>query len=301
MTIVFDKRCTGNECLSQLDAKNLTFNFEGAQLSKLDYSSPEGRALYERSGQKHLPIVIFGADVVKQKEGFEKIKHKLLPFDDTNDFVYPIGQSWNPTAEICDDGVDNTGNGKIDCADPTCDESIICRKEQKGHIDLFLTPNCSFGRRALVETAKVLEEFNKKKPSVDLALIYLGHVQNGKPVSMFGSAETIESLRQVCAQKYYKKNHKFLEYAACRASRDKEDNWKECLAPGMNMNVLEKCADGEEGEGLLISSIQQAESLRISISPVWLFNNRFKTIGLLTREKIRAELCRRNPDIDNCR
>ena len=32
-----------------------------------------------------------------------------------------------PTTEVCDDGVDNNGDGKSDCADPACASNALTR------------------------------------------------------------------------------------------------------------------------------------------------------------------------------
>jgi len=47
-------------------------------------------------------------------------------------FVFTASKCQNETifppyvAEICNDNIDNNGDGKIDCADPTCDGSAAC-------------------------------------------------------------------------------------------------------------------------------------------------------------------------------
>lgn len=65
---------------------------------------------------------------------------------------------YDPNKEICDDGVDNTGNGLTDCEDPACTDSPLCMPETNchngldddgdGHIDCadldcIGTPACS--------------------------------------------------------------------------------------------------------------------------------------------------------------
>jgi hypothetical protein len=60
------------------------------------------------------------------------------------DYCLNILNGYQPTIEICDDNIDNDGNGKIDCQDPNCwgqscqeDCSVKNDEDQDGWIDCF--------------------------------------------------------------------------------------------------------------------------------------------------------------------
>ena len=48
-----------------------------------------------------------------------------------------IGSSFDPKAEICDNKVDDDNDGKTDCSDDSCVNSMLCREEKEKNLQLF--------------------------------------------------------------------------------------------------------------------------------------------------------------------
>ncbi len=297
---VSDKRCHGTGCDPERFLVFVSKVFEGAEITSYDYSDPKGRALFERSLQPYLPVAIFGKDVVKEKEGYERLARRMVRLEDPEEYVYPLGRNWDPTAEVCDDGIDNTGNGKVDCLDESCRENRVCREEIPRRLDLFVMAHCPFGNRVVSEMKAVLDTFGRSGQNLVLELAFVGQVgKYGGLSSAHGGAELEEDMRQVCAQKYYKKNHKFMEYVVCRATHDKDDDWRSCIAKGIKASVISKCAEGNEGAQLLTASFRKTEALNISASPKWLLNNRYEMAARSARD-IEQRFCEKNSENKEC-
>jgi len=56
--------------------------------------------------------------------GIDDNGNGLVDCDDPYCFAFPAC-----IIEICDDGIDNNGNGLIDCEDPACEDALICQPE----------------------------------------------------------------------------------------------------------------------------------------------------------------------------
>src|SRR5262249_54547465 len=127
--------------------------FEGLKVKKVDYMTPEGKALYAELKQanpsfKTLPTVLFDSSVDGDKEGKQQAAPLGHPPDAYKDPA--LGGAFDPTAEICDNKIDDDGNGKIDCEDPSCKEAMACRPEVKKSLDLFVMSHCPYGTKAIL-------------------------------------------------------------------------------------------------------------------------------------------------------
>ena len=123
---------------------------------------------------------------------------------------------------------------------------------------------------------------------------------------MHGQGEVDENIRQICAQKYYGKNYKFMEYLLCRnkawtENRGKEEpgSWEACAKNGIRVDVIKKCLEGGEGNELLAASYSLATDLGITGSPNWLLNNKFEMRGR-DPQGIKSAFCEKNEGVAGC-
>lgn len=309
VTVVTDKRCVGRTCSPRRFLAFVRNTFEGAEIKTLDYSQPEGKSTFEQSGQQYLPVAIFGSSVEKVENGFNRLTRYIKKLDN-GDYVYPLGRlgkpPWDPTAEICDDGKDNTGNGNIDCDDESCTGQKVCRSEVSSRVDLFVMSHCPYGVRTVNAMSPVLKHFGNDRTQLDFKLQFIGNVVDGELKAMHGAREIEENKRQICAQKLYPKNYKFMEYVLCRNDafqknhgREEIDAWAECAKNGISAPMIKKCAESEEGVQLLTNSFQLAEELNLTGSPSWLLNNRFDMRARSPR-LIKDAFCEKNTEVPAC-
>lgn len=122
--VVNDKRC--KECNITELMDQLEGVFPGLEYGEIDYSSDEGKRLYNELNLTYLPAILFD-ESVKEAEGYENVQRFLDP---TGKYLsLRIGASFDPTAEICDNGIDDNENGLVDCEDPDCTSELICNKD----------------------------------------------------------------------------------------------------------------------------------------------------------------------------
>ncbi len=294
LTILSDSRC--RDCQTErLDTTLRARFFPNLKVHRVEFNSPEGKKLYKDVGERFLPLVLFQDDV-KKAENYDKISRWLKPQGAYLTLRVPA--SFDPLAEICDNKKDDTGNKKIDCADPTCRAQLICRKEVKRRLDVFVMSQCPFAAQALLAAKEVLDNFKGK---VKLRIHYVADQEkDGSFRSLHGQSEVDENIRQLCAKKYYSWNNRYLKYIWCRNKNYRSSDWKSCATGKIRANVLEKCANGKMGKRLLAQDIKLAQALNIKGSPSWLANNRFPFSGIAA-DTIKTELCRHNAGLKGCK
>ena len=124
MIVLSDKRC--EDCDTSGIIKQLEMVFPGIKAKELDYGTEEGRKLYDDLGLDFLPTVLFD-ESVKSDDGYDSIKNYL---EKTGDYYsLRIGATFDPAAEICDNGVDDNGDGMVDCDDDACALKLVCNKD----------------------------------------------------------------------------------------------------------------------------------------------------------------------------
>ncbi len=296
MTVLTDKRC--KECGKRVSGitRSLKSRFEGLESEKVFYEDNKGKELYEKMKEKgydKLPIFLMDK-AVKESEGYANAKRWLVPAGDK--IIVRAPAKFDPTAEICDNQKDDTGNGLVDCEDPDCKGTLVCREPKKNKLDLFVMSMCPYGTKALDAVDKVLEVFGK---NIDLDIYYIGNEKNGKLTSMKGQSEVDENIRQLCAMKYYPKNHKYMEYITCRNKNIRSPKWKSCAKDGIKPEVIEKCSTGEEGKKLFAESLKVPQKLGFGASPTWLANNKHKFSGI-DANRVQQMFCRYNPENPGC-
>ncbi len=306
VTVVADKRCEERGCDPKRFLAFITHTMEGAEVKELDYSDAEGKAIFEKSGEQFLPIAIFGKNVEKEENGYKRLKRRLKPIEGSDELIYPLGRTWDPKAEVCDDGEDNTGNGKTDCEDESCQGKKICREEVANKVNLFVMSQCPYGVRTVDAMEEVVKNFGKDRKKFNFQLEFIGRNVDGKLTSMHGEKEVQENLRQICAQKHYAKDYKFMDYVLCRnkayqenRGKEEEGAWEACATGGIAAAPIKKCSEGDEGQELLAASYQLAGDLGITGSPNWLLNNKYDMRGRAP-EGIKAAFCAKNEGVAGC-
>jgi len=272
--------------------------FDGLSVRKVDYMTPEGKALYAQLRQadpsfKALPTILFDKTLDDDKDGKQQIARFVHPAGDYQ--MLALGGAFDPTAEICDNKVDDDGNGKVDCDDATCKDAMVCRPEIKKSLDLFVMSHCPFGTKAMLAAKEFADAFGK---DAAIAVHYIGDNKNGQLSSMHGPDEVTDDLREVCAIQHYSKDQKFLDFLACR-SKDLKADWKDCTGSnGIDAGVIQTCVDSE-GQQLLTASFQVASTLAIQSSPTFLLNNR-ETFNAQDAAEIATSYCKANPGLPAC-
>ena len=293
-----DTRC--KECdIHQLEPR-LRSELSGLVVKHVDYASDEGKALYkELTGAgadfKTLPTVLLGQEVENDKDGYAAISRYLRKVGDYQELR--LGGQWDPTAEICDNKSDDDGDGKVDCSDDGCGQSLGCRPTREKKLDLFVMSQCPYGAQAMIAAKEFTDHF---KGQVSLDVHFIGDTKDGQLSSMHGPAEVDEDVRETCAAKLYGKDHQFLGYLACRSKDYRSTDWQGCAKEaGMDTSAIQKCFDGE-GKQLVAQSFAYADSLKIGSSPTFLVNNK-RDFNAVSASAIQREYCKDNPGLAACK
>lgn len=291
--ILSDTRC--KNCRPEMIERQLKSLFPGAEIRIVDWGTEEGKKLFAEHKLSKLPVMFFGKDVEKA-DNFPRIQRGLEQSGDW--LVHKQWGRFDPTKEVCDNQIDDTGNGKVDCADDDCKYAAACRKEEKKKLEVFVMSQCPFGVKALDAMKEVLEAFKK---DIKFEVHYIADEEGEGFRSLHGQQEVDENIRELCAIKYYGKNYKFMDYIWCRNKNIRSDDWKACTGKetGIDAAVIEKCSTGDEGKKLLREDIKIAQGLDVSGSPTWYANNLNRFSGL-DPESIKSNYCRFNSGQAGC-
>lgn len=301
-TLLVDGRCNDPYlCDVSREVEFLRGMLPTMELAELDYGVPEGRKLYDliraADGPGTLPLLVFDATL----EEFEAEKASMEEFliDHGDGFVMPLGRGWDPLAEICDNEVDDNGDGKHDCEDDDCVSTLPCRVEKPRLLDLFIMSRCPFGMELIPSVDAFLDHMGRDRKNVDFRLQFIGDVlEDGTLDSMHGDLEIDEDLRMICAQDLYPTRYKFMEYVSCRARSYVSKDWQACVPKGMSAKKIEECATGERGTELLAKSFGISDATGLTASPSWLLNDKLEMEGR-TATTIRDAFCEHN-DLPQC-
>lgn len=297
LLVLGDRRCTKPECQTANIIGQLRGVFAGLVVTEQDWSTPEGKATYAEYGLRYLPAYIFDRTVEADATGMQSVGRFLRPTAKEGYRSLDVAAHHDPTAEICDNGVDDTGDGKVDCADDTCRQVLICRPEIKGDVQLFVMSQCPYGVQALDAMREVLAAFGDE---IRFDVHYIADAQGDGFSSLHGQAEVDEDIRELCAKKLYRDGNRFMEYVWCRDKDIHNASWQSCAtAAGMDVTRFEACATGEQGRQLLREDIGIAHALSIGSSPTFLINNR-ETANAVDPRAIQQLICKRNPEFRGC-
>jgi len=289
--ILNDKRC--KECDTTQLMGQLKGVFPGLVVKSYDYSDAEGKSMYQESGVKMLPAVLFD-DGVKEAENYANVQGYLVEAGKYTSLR--IGAAFDPSSEICDNQIDDTGNGKVDCVDETCAGTMVCREELKNHLQVFVMSDCPYGRKAIEALKEVVDNFGDK---MDYEVHYIASETADGFSSLHGQYEVDEDIIQLCAKEH--SPDEWLDYLYCRSTKGVRDiDWKTCgEETGIDVDAVSACFDGTEGKDLFRVDIKIAQSLSIGASPTWLANNKNQFSGI-TAEAVKTNFCKYNQELEGC-
>jgi len=225
LLVLNDKRCVACATgMAQL-IPQLKSLFLGLEVKEIDYSSTEGKTLYKSLGITHLPAVLFDNDVVNSKS-YTRVSNYLAPAGQYLSLA--IGADFDPTAEICDNNIDDNDNGKTDCDDESCKSQWMCmEKKDKPEVELFVMSHCPYGTQIEKGFIPVVEALGNK---INFTVKFCDY-------AMHGEKELDEELQQYCIQK--EQNSKFIDYLKCFLKEGKSD---ECMTSvGIDKAKLSAC------------------------------------------------------------
>lgn len=289
--VLNDERCA--ECDVSGAIASLKSIFPGLQTIELDYSSEQGKKIYDEAEITALPAILFD-ETVEEGEGYANVQRYLEPKGDYTSLR--VGASFDPSKEICNNDIDDTGDGKIDCDDPDCEESTECREEKENHLQVFIMSDCPYGRKAVEALNGVIDNFGD---SLDYEIHYIANEAGDGFNSLHGQYEVDENIIQLCVKEH--SSEVWFDYVYCRSTKGVRDiDWNECAdETGVDADAVQTCFDGDEGKELLREDIKIANSLGVSGSPTWMANNKYTFSGI-DAETVRANFCQYNQGMEGC-
>ena len=232
LIVLNDARC--KECMTAGESivEQLKAVFPGIDSKEVDYSTDEGKNLYKETNVKYLPALLFSDDV-KTSKGYAEVQSYLVSAG--NYLSLKIGADYDPTAEVdCGNGVDDNGDGLVDCKDPTCTEDISCAKKDTPVVEAFVMAQCPYGlqiEKGLIPVVKALGG------SIDFSVKFCDYAMHGKK-------ELDEQMLQYCIERDYK--DKYLTYLECYV---KEGNTANCLKEAdIDTAKVEKCVNDTDAK-----------------------------------------------------
>ena len=293
-----DARCA--KCDIKALEPRLKSTLGGLRVKHVDYMSDEGKTLYAELHKaqpdfKYLPTVLLDKAVEKDEEGYPELKRFLRPIGEWQEVR--LGGQFDPTAEICDNGIDDNGDGKVDCDDEQCRQVMACRPVRPKTLELFVMSQCPYGAKALIAANDVAQHFGK---DITLEVHFIGSGSESSLQSMHGPGEVDEDVRELCAREHYKADHQFMKYLACRSKDPRNPEWKPCAKEaGLDEEVMQKCFDGE-GKKLLAQDFGVAQALGIGASPTFIANGR-RQFNAIDGGTLQKQYCQDNADLAACK
>jgi len=223
ITILNDKRC--EECDTSGLIRQLETIFPVIVTKDLDYGTEEGKSMYQDLGLKYLPAVLFDESITSE-DGYEGLQGYLEKVGSY--YSLSIGASFDPAAEICDNGIDDNGNGLVDCDDGSCKKEFACMsKKAKPEVELFVMSHCPYGTQIEKGILPVVELLKDK---IDFTVKFCSYAMHDKK-------ELDEQTLQYCIQSDSK--DKYLEYLSCFLEDGDTDR---CLKEvGIGQKKLNSC------------------------------------------------------------
>jgi len=239
-TVLNDKNCKDCDPLRVTQVTQQLF--PNIAIKEIDFNSKEGLELYKKYNVKYLPAFFFSEDV-KDDPAFSQIESALQKVDGSY-MINPqaVGYTYDPYAEVCDNGVDDNDNELVDCADSDCDGQLACmEKKATPKVDLFIMSHCPYGTQIEKGILPVLELLGNK---IDFNLRFVHY-------AMHGETEVKEQLNQYCIQK--EQNSKLVPYLSCFL---KEGKGSDCLSEvKIDTDKLESCVKDVDEEYSVIAGL----------------------------------------------
>ncbi|PIY71993.1 hypothetical protein COY87_03265 [Candidatus Roizmanbacteria bacterium CG_4_10_14_0_8_um_filter_33_9] len=148
----------------------------------------------------------------------------------------------------------------------SCDE---LPKSEQPKLTAFVVADCPFG----LQMQRVVKKVVSEAPDFasDLAIKYIGSVENGKIISMHGDKEAQENLKQICIRD--EQTDKYWPYVSCYMQEGKSE---ECsTTAGINKASLDSCiSDPKRGLAFAQKDFDVAKKFNVSGSPTLLLNDK---------------------------
>ncbi|GEM_PF-4756762 len=303
VVLLSDKRCTSpelncnpefvDEVLTILESQIFT---DGMELQRLDYSDPEGRSTYQKEKIEKLPAFLVEKAVEDETEVMAKISRFLKATASGAWFYLNAGQTYDPTKELCDNELDDNGDGLIDCADPTCTKSLECREESRGLVELFIMSYCPYGALAVNEVKRLKEAFGD---DIKIRVRYVMQREGDALRSLHGDEETFENARQMCIAKDYPAA--LYNYLWCLYGENEDGGGEACAKRNaIDYEAVSKCAQSDETKQALFAEAEACDALDISASPTWIVHGKVK-FNSVDAAEVAQYLCTRSFDVPGCK
>jgi hypothetical protein len=296
MIVLNDERCESCDTTRTMQVN--TQYFPGIESEYVDYNTEEGKQIYEEYNIKYLPAFIFDSNIVNT--GTWNTNTRLQSFFDKTGDSYvlkaeAVGSTFDPKSEICDNNIDDTGNGLVDCEDPDCKDKMICREELENNLQVFIMSDCPYGREAVKALKEVVDNFD----NIDYEVHYIASESGDGFNSLHGQYEVDENIIQLCVLEH--SPDAWLDYIYCRSVNGVKDiDWETCAEEtAVDIDAVQACFEGDEGANLLREDIKIAQSLSVSASPTWLANNKYTFSGI-DAETVKTNFCEYNEGLDGC-
>lgn len=262
IVILSDKRCA--ECDTSRIEASLKRNFPAATFKQLDYGDRKGKKLYESEDLKMLPAVLLPKSM-EGREEFQKIQRFTQMGKDY--YVLKSPGQFDPTAEICDNNKDDTGNGLTDCKDPSCKSDWRCmEKKDKPEVDVFVMSHCPYGTQMEKGLLPVWDLLGDK---IDLNIRYVDY-------AMHGEKEIKEQLNQYCVQQQGK--GKFRKYLECFLKEGKGD---ECLKEtGVDSDKLAECVKASDKKFAITENFNKKNTWKGRFPPFGIYAEKAQKYGV---------------------
>jgi hypothetical protein len=295
VVVIDDKRCTTPNCDSTRLESQMRVHLPGIEFERFDWSDAAAQKMFDEFGLSTLPALLFPSSVLQLDEA-KRIGRWLRETASEDWMVLKTASKYDPRQEICDNAIDDTGNGRVDCEDKDCHQTLLCRPEVPGQLEIFVMSQCPYATRALDAMKLVMEAF--KSDPLTFVIHYIGDVDGqGKPTGLHGQSEVDENIRQLCVAKHYPQL--LMQYLWCRNPEIRKETWGLCYRDGIDQDVIESCFQGP-GTEMLLENYGLGRSMGISGSPTWIVNGRQKFGGARPAETIQEHICKFNPGFTGC-
>lgn len=233
LIVLNDERCDSCDSFADQVISQLQSILPNLVVEEIDYNSNEGKDLYVESNLNALPALLFDKSA-ESVTGYDEISSFMLDAGEYNSLQ--IGASFDPEAEICDNGIDDTGDGKVDCEATECQSQWECvQKTDKPVVEVFVMSHCPYGTQIEKGIIPVVKTLGDK---IDFQLKFVNY-------AMHGEKEIKEQITQYCVEKEYSKDM-MIQYLECFLEDSDSPRCVEELS--LNQEILDSCFDEVDSE-----------------------------------------------------
>lgn len=239
LKVLYDERDTQTDVDLIVDEITKLPSLSEADVEKLEFTKDNLSDYMIENNLSYLPAIIFSTNnfdvsndpqqVTQNGQVAPKINSYLQALP-SGEYDLPLGTTFDPFAEICDNGIDDNGDGAIDCEDNSCSKQLTCaEKVETPKAELFIMSYCPYGLQAqkwFLEAMLDLGEY------ADMEIKFVDYL-------MHGEKEWEENIAQYCIQE--EQADKYQDYLKCFL-----DSWEieSCRAEALiDENALSSCID----------------------------------------------------------